>query len=152
MVPAGNLADQSNAVSRRVLTKRRIIKASFPASSQCLKMTNMLPTVKWLVFSCLLSGKPFFLLHFTFFIQFRVLRQSYLIIFRPLPASCREDCPSVIFFPSDHVSLAVLRVFDVIEKKNPAASNGHCVILIATEYFTKWQKRLLARLSGTTLC
>ncbi|KAI5311519.1 hypothetical protein L3X38_000245 (mitochondrion) [Prunus dulcis] len=31
MVPAGNLAYQSNAVSQRVLTKRRIIKASFPA-------------------------------------------------------------------------------------------------------------------------
>jgi hypothetical protein len=40
MVPAGNLAYQSNAVSQRVLTKRRIIKASFPAP---LKMTNMLP-------------------------------------------------------------------------------------------------------------
>ncbi len=88
MVPAGNLAYQSNAVSQRVLTKRRIIKASFPAMPpvnalklQICCLGAPLPSKDFRLGCLNLGGKAFpckgvwrdnpFLLHLTFFIQLR---------------------------------------------------------------------------------
>lgn len=84
-------------------------------------------------------------LPYTFWNRILISASSCLIQQKPKPSPLA--LPLKVY---KAISLNEKRLFRSNRYQRPQqGSNGHCVILTATEYFTKWQKRLLARLRGT---